>query len=422
MINLLNITTILFSCLLVSFSIYNIYKNQFSILHIVNVAFFFAQVIPMIVIPFFDWSAIQRITPYMYNAMIDDNTSIIYNIFVILSMVILSIFGNRYSSKNYNLLSNVNQILKNIRYKQIICFVTSITMFSTIFGFLLAPDKHVYLQYAYFYRNNISYMSSVYIFHKSVMNFCKYLSFTSIIGYYLFRNKSIGNMRVGFAIFLLAWIDGKRTIFSFCLLAIILIDFLEKKNKKKVIKKAFLFIILIIAYFILYSLITGKNTNENYFNVYFNYFSRLGQVKTAIYSRIYNSKIVNYSGQSLVYNLTFFIPRSFWCNKPYGFYRYFTSYAFYGIPNNFIEINLQVNMFSEFIANFGVIGYFLLFIIILFITKESEKTNSIMTYATGLIFLTLYTLFGFEGVVSITFLIWLFFVVKDKLKLTGRRI
>lgn len=422
MINLINLCTIVMTSLLLMYTVKRIYRNQFSILHIIAVTFFIIQVLPLLIVPFFDWGAVHRITPYMYEAMCDEYTSIIYDLFVIVSMVLLVSIGDRYSYMAYRTNRDIRAYILSGKFRKVLYMITSLTMFAPLIAILFAPEKEVYLQYAYFTKNTVLYTSEIYLYHTSVMHLCEYLALVSIVANYLFKNKNKSNIYIIIAIFLTTWVDGKRTVFTFCLLAIIAIDFLlETNNIKRVRNKAVLFAILIVAYFIIYSLLTGKNTNENAFNVYLNYFSRLGHVKLAIFSRIYDSKIVDYEGQSLLYNLTFFIPRAFWSNKPYGFYKYFTSYAFYGTTNKDVGINLQVNMFSEFIANLGLLGYLILFIFILFIVKKSERSANFLLYSVGMIFLVFYTLFGFEGTTMIIFILWEMLMIKERFGVTKKR-
>ena len=133
-------------------------------------------------------------------------------------------------------------------------------------------------------------------------------------------------------------------------------------------------------------------------------------VKVAIYDRLNDKIILKYPGESILYNLLWFIPRSIWESKPYPYYKYFTSYVFSGIYNGKISnSNFQVNMLSEFISNFGIIfGTIITLIIIIKIIKTSENSNNKITYFSGVGFVALYMTYGFENIVRYIFLIWIF--------------
>ena len=162
----------------------------------------------------------------------------------------------------------------------------------------------------------------------------------------------------------------------------------------------------------MYSNITGKGEDSVFISNYIYYYSRISCVITSIYSRVYNIKMLDYDGQSILYDIGFFVPRSIWGNKPLMFVKYFTSFSCgYGhntILNNF---NLQVNIWAEWIDNLGIIGIFFACLFIVCVARITEKKNNAYSYMFGLLFSGLYLMFGFEPNVHIVFLIWIFTLI-----------
>lgn len=79
-----------------------------------------------------------------------------------------------------------------------------------------------------------------------------------------------------------------------------------------------------------------NSSSEVYKNVRVD-FSRDDRVKMTIYSELYpdRMKILDYRGQSIVFDLTMFIPRSIWEEKPWPYAVYFTS-AMLMMPTQYI--------------------------------------------------------------------------------------
>jgi hypothetical protein len=168
---------------------------------------------------------------------------------------------------------------------------------------------------------------------------------------------------------------------------------------------------------------TTKNTDDSFYETYDAYFSRESEVKLSIYSRLNGADMLPYDGATLLYDITCYIPRFLWEDKPYGFFNYLTAYAYNGHAETFMEgSNFQVNIWSEYIANFGLLGCILSLLFIIGIVRVSERSNVAMLNISGSVFVLIYLFFGFELIVMVLFYAWLyFFVFKRKSSLHRTR-
>ena len=396
-------------------AIRKIISSNYSVLHLCILLFFIIQVVPIFVNYFCDLSVIERRTQYEYLAIKDSYTNILYDFFCVFTMLILLYFGNKYSTKV------VRQNLTVIRLKSsAIVFLLALLMFLPVAGVIFSPDPSVYYVFSFLYAHNFSYSLASVVYHNHVMIFIDYIAFFSILSYYYYKSTSKK------AVFLtivssciLVWVDGKRGILAMLIVGFILVDFLKWRSKsyKKLIIKSVLLILLFAGYFAIYSVFADKYTDDSNFITYNAYFSRLGEVKMSIYSRSLGpNSMLPYDGATIIYDLFAFVPRTLWPDKPYGFFNYLTSFAYFGNGSNFLEgSNYQVNIWSEYFANFGLLGSIISVALILFVVRYSEKSSNRLVKMLGGVFVLTYMILGFEMIVMLEFYLWIFLVVRGRL-------
>lgn len=410
----------LFTCIIATmFFILSIKKfvaGKFSILHILIIITYIMQILPILILDMSDTKVydIYRY-PNIYNALLDGKVSVIYDLSMLLVIMLFYYFGNRTNIYTYN---NMLNSLLNIHVNKYVMCICKILMFSTVFAVILSPDPSVYLKFSYFYTHSYDAYGASYLYHSRIMVYAKYLSFASILLVYLYKKRySLMNNLVEYiAAFILMWTDGKRTIVMFLLLGILCIDVLKRTySSRMIIGKTILFLLIIVMYFILYSKITGKGENAEFISNYIYYYSRLSSVKTSIYGRINKMKMLKYDGQSLVYDICFFIPSRIWKTKPLMFVKYFTSFSCgYEFNSFFDNFNLQVNIWTEWNANFGIIGILIACLLMVFIIKKIEKKNNVYAYLFGTLFCCMYLMFGFEPNVQVVYLAWIVSMIFGK--------
>lgn len=413
MLVVLDYITLIIGLIISIIALQKILKSNYSVLHLCVLLFFVIQVFPLFVDSISDLTVIERRTPYEYVAMTETTTGILYDIFCVATLLLLLRFGNKFAKRN----AGFRFTPSNRRPNQLVVLLLSLLMFIPLVGVLLSPEPDVYYVFAYFQTQSYSDYSAPALFHNYVMLFIDYIAFFSIIAYYYLKS---GTKRCTVLTFiascLLLWVDGKRGFLALLIVGFIMIDFIKQNSKsyKKLLIKSITLGIVFIAYFVVYGNLTNKVSEESSYINYNAYFSREAEVKMSIYSRsLGENSMLPYDGATIVYDMFAYVPRVFWPDKPYGFFNYLTSFAYYGHGDDFLErSNFQVNIWSEFIANFGVLGYILSVLLVLFIIKKSESSTNKMVKLLGSVFVLTYMFLGFEMIVMLEFYLWVFFLIK----------
>lgn len=404
-----------------------IYHGRYSMLHFCVLIFYAMQVLPIFVSLFGKLDKIQLYYEYMYYAMIDDSVAYIYDLFAIAGMLILSYNADKLSKySNVSVLSNFKLGAK----RQYVVAMAAICMVLPLFGIVLAPHPQVYLKFSYFYMNEYSNTGVDYLYHRTIMKILTYISFAGMMVFYYLakRNKKLYTYLV---LILVTWVNGKRTLMVFMIAGILVIDFLkwDKHSRRyinRLIWKAIFFGIIIVGYYLFYNDKTGKSNFADDYLLYATYFSRMSNVKVSIYDLLNQGKMLQYPCQTLLYNLLFFIPRVLWEGKPYPYYKYFTSYVYYGVSNKVVpNMQFQVNIWSEFISNMGIFGYVAALYLVIWIVKKSEKSSNSIIMLSGTVFAFLYMMYGFEHIIQITYVVWavssIWTFIRSKFKLVHGR-
>ena len=386
-------------------------KNN-NILDICFVVFYAMQILPLLVeIVTNDIDSIKDESMIMYYAMTDDNTSYIYDTFLLLTIFFFHRITHKKDISTTNVIDLVRDVTHRLRINTFFSFILMGGIFIPLFiAVYFSPNSDVYSQFSYFYTHELSRETLEYLYHTTVVSTCSQLTLASILLSYFFQNKRKYNYSfiIYLGIIMLTWVDGKRAMLIYALLGILMIDYIKSaKRNHSLIKKSVLFLFITISYFFVYSNITDKGSNSSFFVEYSCYFSRLSPVKVAIYDSLYTQKILEYTGQSVLFDLFYFVPRSFWENKPVMFCRYFTGYAYTGDGSQMLTGNLHVNLWSEYIANFGLWGYWIATCIVYLYTKIINKTKNIIGIFCGTFFILSYFMFGFESIVIVAYTIWL---------------
>lgn len=254
------------------------------------------------------------------------------------------------------------QVSKVVWY---ICF--GMTLIPTVAA-LFAPQPELYfLSFLPFYRSDVYQVSAeARQWHTSVMSNLLIVAFLGLLICWLVtaqekKKKGIDPIRVYLAIVAVQILlfSNKRTFGILVILAMVLVDLIYKE------KTPWLELIgcgsFCVAYFIFYQVITGKTVGggqSGAAEVYAMYFSRVLDFKFVIYSLLHPDtiQILEYPGQSLLFDVLFFVPRAIWSNKPYPFGVYYTAawnnQAVVGVTSKYLT-----SWFAEAVANLSWIGF-----------------------------------------------------------------
>ncbi len=116
-------------------------------------------------------------------------------------------------------------------------------------------------------------------------------------------------------------------------------------------------------------------------------FGRDGVTKQTLYALVHpkSRQILEHRGESVIYDVTFFVPRSEWPNKPYPYSVYATS-AMLDIPVQSLGWGVTTSLIEEMIANFGWWGILVGPLLLILMCRAGDSFESeMLTALTGLV-------------------------------------
>lgn len=296
----------------------------------------------------------------------DSKVNFFYNIFVIF----ISYFNWFFRGKN-----TININIKN-EFKGFDIALVLIAILPLI-AVLFSPDPSYYSSYGIDKPTNIEL-----VFFHSFISLLTNISVT-ICAYLIVRmelRKLIFIIFLGLIVLVDFWLNGKRAIVLIFVMVYAIFHWLKNKN----IKSIFTIIILLIGFSLFNNWYQSTirdfdsevNKSEAYESLRIDYF-RDQRIKMVIYSILYpeNMKILEHTGQSFLFDLTFYIPRTMWEDKPYPYAVYFTS-AMYYAPIEDRGWGMTTSIYDELIANFGILGIIIFQISLLKVFKKVLRLDS----------------------------------------------
>ena len=284
--------------------------------------------------------------PGFRDSVSDSKINLLYNIFVIF----ISYFNWFFRGKTT---IDINLESRSKWFDVILVLITVLPLVAILF----APDPSYYSSYGIDKPTNIEL-----VFFHSFVSLLTNISVT-VCAYLIVRmevRKLIFIMFLGLIVIIDFWLNGKRAIVLIFVMIYAIFHWLKNKN----IKSIFTIIILLLSFSLfnnwyqsnIRDFDSDTNKSEAYENLRIDYF-RDQRVKMVLYSILYpeNMKILEHSGQSFLFDLTFYIPRTMWEDKPYPYAVYFTS-AMYYAPIEDRGWGMTTSIYDELIANFGILG------------------------------------------------------------------
>lgn len=403
MVEVLDLLCFVWGSIFFILSVKSISYGRLNAYYIFTLVFFFFH-FPSLIIDhlFSDQIVVFYESPNLFNALIDSDVAIIYDISI--CFIIFILYYNSLKDKNVIFLD----IIKKIQYFQLGKITNMIFIFCMLLpalSILIAPDSSIYGIWAYPYRYSMSVEDD--LFHETVMFTALNVSFFCMIFYALQNKKS--DLLICLNILIITWLSFKRTFIVFSAIVLIFIEYLKGnfflKAKQSIVKSIFL-VLVCVYYFIYYTINTGKGTNVPFYYLYTLYYSRHYSLKVAIYDQLNGMSMLTYRGESFLFDLFFYIPRSIWNDKPSFFTQYFTNYCKDKDPESFSLVFYYVNIWSEFVANFHLFGIFIAFLFIKIIINISEKSNNKCAYVLAILFLTFYFFWGIQPQTMIIIALW----------------
>lgn len=392
-------------------------KHKLTITYIILLIFQAVFVLPII----FEW--LFGVQDYSYKspgfdkALNDSTTNIYYSFFVII--VSLGLFVSGKKTKGL-VMQDIKDSLANLTIKREFYILIAMLMFLPVVVALLAPspDKYI-LEYAYFQKYSDIVTETEIWYHQNVLRIAGIISLLSIVITKLFsKNTFFNNFLIYSAAIITGVLNGKRTLFAFIILGILVVDILKSPKGKFPLKKIIASALFIVLIFIIYAFAIDKHTlNVTTLDNIRLYFFRDVDVKFAIYALLnpVQYKVLEFWGQSYLYNALFYIPRTWWIDKPYPYDIYVTSAALNLPPETVLSWSFQTSIFGEALSNLGLLGIvFSLLILYKFIQVSERSGNPVIILLC--IFIIVRSFMNHFGSFSLFVIIWFLLIIYNKFK------
>ena len=389
-----------------------------SIYYVIFIFYFFCAV-PLILDVFFGKPSYVN-QPGFYISTDDVRTNYLYCFYVCIIPVFLLFFSNfknkehkidfskKYSNNFFDTLGGYSKFLKSLAY---------IVLVFPVFFVLFLGDIENYLIFGSVVRSEGS--------SSGIGNWASGFCNLSVLAaaYILLISKPykkgtwpnlISFLIISPFIFIDIWIHGKRTI-----VALIIVSFFVVFQFRGILKGLKGSILMFLGFIIIFS----------YSNFYQNYFERYGSsqyenlridfgrddvIKMSIWAELNPSQmqILEYRGQSVLFYLTAFVPRSIWPSKPFPYAQYVTS-AMLLSPPKLWGWGMTTSWLEEAISNFGWFGMFLGPFLIGIICRIGDSSKNIIVKLLTPIISSLFIVVHAVVFIPLIFT-WIYFYIKDK--------
>lgn len=350
-----------------------------------------------------------------YQAMANRPTSIYYNLYIGFVGLIFTRYIKKSKQKQFVVSTNyISTQLYNKRY------LLWIVMLLPIIAVAFANNSAEYLEYkASHLDHSIQFKDSHVFVSKATLLSAMAGSF---LIYYLNRGKgtSVVPKYILYVIllFITFWVDGKRGIWVKYAFNLLISGWLLGKLKPGPLLKRALIIIVVLVNMVLFY---GKDFAEDVAasrDIYSSFRVNMGRdqtIKFTMYREfVVNQPILQYRGQSFLFDAFFYVPRAIWAKKPYPYAVYFVT-SVLNLPPEPIGWSFTTCILEEFISNFGIIGILLAPLFLLWICKVGDKSANTVTKFFAII-VSVFFLFTQLAAFMPLFLVFLFLFLKEKFK------
>lgn len=410
--------------LIVFFINSNRIKQKFDIKIIALMIFQIVYVVPIVNNWVFSLPNFSYKYPVYQEALEDKNTDFLYSIFTIVVPLILNFYIKKHKGKVNNFI-DLKDIVKNMKINRNIFLLSIILMYLPLILILFSPSPDKYFTYAYFQKYSYLATSAELWYHFKIMKIAQIISLISILIVRNFGKRDVVNsILIYTAAISTGLINGKRTIFAMILLAILVVDILKAPKGKFPFVRAFITFVSIVSFFVLYANLINKHTYSfSQLDDLRLYFFRDFDVKMSLYCLLYpeKQKILDFWGQSYLYNITFYVPRSLWENKPYPYAYYATSASLGYSEPILLKWTVQTSFFGELIANFHLLGIPVgIWMMNLFIDVSQRTYNSVIILLS--MFIVIFSFLNHFIAFAYYFVFWLVLYCYHNFKRRTRRV
>jgi hypothetical protein len=346
----------------------------------------------------------------------DATVDVIYCLFAALVPIIWSRFLRKNKNRNFRSEDALARIRK-------LRFVLVIALFLPIVLIGWAPDPALYLTYAFALTDNVGKTVT------DVSQFHSYVTSASLVATIAAAGLVVGARRPWRCLMFITpfvaaavWVNGKRAIVAVAVVTILAALWLGGKlSRRKLLAVAGASVLFVACFSISYQLVVrdfGRSLGSSqdlYENVRVD-FARDSRVKMAIFAELYPSSmsILDFRGQSLLFDATAYIPRRVWPGKPLTYQCYFTSAMIGSSPQDW-GWGMTTSIFDEGIANGSWFGLLAATLVIGFLCRLGDSCSDLLIFLLTALVASLLLAVELVAIAPL-FLIWLTMIIRAKIK------
>lgn len=276
---------------------------------------------------------------------------------------------------------------------------------------LLSPEPSLYLRYGFVADEDLTLPLQVSNFHAFV-SIASILAVTIAAALLTSRERCLQQWLITLPWALIAiYLMGKRAIIALYLILLIqrLWDLSIMRGARIPIYLGIFALVFILASASYQSLVRNSGpsqlTPERYYENFRLDYGRDHMVRTAIFAELHDERITAYRGQSTLFNLTAFVPRSWWPEKPYPYAVYMTAYAL-DIRPTVLGWGFTTSILDEAIVEFGWFGMLLGPLSLGFLCRLNDRNRTTLFSSMGYIICVLFLAVQLSAF-FVLFLAWL---------------
>jgi hypothetical protein len=288
-----------------------------------------------------------------------------------------------------------------------------------------APDPSIYKQYGFVLTENLGKTAT------DISQFHSYVMASTFIAAIASAGLVAGARRpwrclilIGPFVAAAVWLNGKRAVLAVVVVMIIASLWLTRRlHGRKMLMAAAASVLLIGCFSYWYqlnfrSIGPALSANDDlYENLRVDY-SRDTRVKMAIFAELHPSimSILEFRGQSLLFDATLYIPRTFWPGKPLTYACYFTSAMIGSSPQDW-GWGMTTSIFDEAIANGSWLGLIAATFFIGFLCRVGDSCSDVIVFLLTAIVASLLLTVEIVAFAPL-FLLWLLCVASHKVRIS----
>lgn len=382
--------------MLISLKIFSLVFSIFVLIKMVMSVKQFHSIVPIIIV--FDFVMVVPIylellwgnpeTAYdnFILAMNDDTTNVLFYIFIVITQVAFLGEIIKIAKVDKNIINeqipvkkNSFELLTNNKYKNILLIISYLVPIITILAIILSPSPTYYFHLFDSVYGGVN--PNILQYNKLMRNLVYALLLALVINKWYDNDDKLYNRLIRIIyVALIMFSNHKRTFMMIAIGACLVIDIVKGKKARKIMPWYTAYIFFAGFYFVYYAYATGKiSYNNDWYYLTNEYFFRTMHMKFAIYASLHptNIHILDYPGESILFDLFYFIPRSLWASKPWPYVNYFISGVLGYSSYSSNSWGMPTSYYPEFVSNFGICGILISVIFTIWISRFLDRRNTV---------------------------------------------